>query len=237
MNRLEYLKKNLTILLLLLVTATLMTVTGIIFKQNPIVILPLYISLFVALLQTRANRYSLLVGGFNSIIYTAVYIYLGIYATAVSSFFFSCIVQLATFVMWSKRKYANSTKFRKMSAKWRIIVSAVSFAAFLAVCLALDKAGSVYQVLDSISSVFGALIPILTLFAFIEYSWLMIPSGIISILLNLSIMLNNPAHITYVIFSIYSMICVTRGFFSVRRLYEEQQEQRALETNNEQSMV
>lgn len=237
MKAFEFFKKNALYFSLMLITATLMTVTGIIFKQNPIVILPLYVSLFVGILQTKANRYSLLVGGLNSIIYTIVFIYLGVYATALSTFFFNCVVQLASFIMWNKRKYEHSTRFRTLNTKWRIITAVVSLSTFLVICFALDKAGSVYQVLDSLSAVVGALASILTLFVFIEYSYMILASSVVVFLLYYSMMLNNPAEIVYVIFSVYSIICVTRGFFSARRLYEEQQEQRALETNNEQSMV
>lgn len=222
-------------ILLMLVTAVLITVTGIIYEQKFFVVLPIYVSLFVGLLQTTANRYSLLIGSFNSIIYTVTYVYLGLYATAVSTFFFSCIVQFMTFVLWNKRKYAHSTKFRKLSNKYRVILAVGILVASVAVCFWLDKIGSVYQVLDSLSAVMGAVLPVLTLFAFIEYSWLMLPSGVIVILLYASMLTNNPAQITHVIFSVYSLICVTRGFLSVRRLYKEQQNQKKLEESKEKS--
>jgi hypothetical protein len=40
--------------------------------------------------------------------------------------------------------------------------------------------------------------------------------------LNFATMQSNPEQITYVIFSFYSIICVTIQFFRVRRLYAEQ---------------
>ena len=69
----------------------------------------------------------------------------------------------------------------------------------------------------------GILITILTMFAFVEYTWLMLPSGLLNIALNIATMQTNPEQITYVVFSVYSMICVTIQFFCVRRLYGEQQ--------------
>ena len=235
MKTLEFFKKNALSFSLMLITATLMTVAGIIYKQNPLIILPLYVSLFVGILQTKANRYSLLVGGLNSIIYTIVFIYLGVYATAVSTFFFSCIVQLASFLRWNNRKYEHSTRFRKLSTKWRIITVLVSLSAFLVICFALDKAGSVYQVIDSLSSVVGAIASILTLFVFVEYAYLMLVSSVVAFLLYYSMMLNSPAEIVYVIFSVYSIICVTRGFFSARQIYKQQQNELNLEANDEKS--
>ena len=43
------------------------------------------------------------------------------------------------------------------------------------------------------------------------------------IALNIATLQTNPEQITYVVFSVYSMICVTIQFFCVRKLYAEQQ--------------
>ena len=61
-------KDNLPRLCLMAVTAILITVTGILFHQSFIRILPLYVSLVVGVLQSRANRYASLLGGMNSIL-------------------------------------------------------------------------------------------------------------------------------------------------------------------------
>ena len=97
-------KDNLPRLCLMAVTAVLITVTGIIFRQSFIRILPLYVSLLVGLLQSRANRYASLLGGLNSILYTLVYIYLGLYASAGYALLFSFPLQIVTFILWSRRK-------------------------------------------------------------------------------------------------------------------------------------
>ena len=49
-------KKDRFKLILLVITFILITVSGIIFKQSVLRITPLFISLFVMLLQTNANR-------------------------------------------------------------------------------------------------------------------------------------------------------------------------------------
>ena len=56
-------------IILMAVTAVLITVTGIIFKQSFFRILPLYVSLVIGYLQTRMSRYAPLMGGINSILY------------------------------------------------------------------------------------------------------------------------------------------------------------------------
>ena len=58
----ETIKKNLPSFILIGCTAVLITVTGIKFNQSFFRILPLFISLFVANLQSRVNRYGSLLG-------------------------------------------------------------------------------------------------------------------------------------------------------------------------------
>jgi hypothetical protein len=107
----------------------------------------------------------------------------------------------------------------------RAVLALALTAGFLVLCAVLNMVGSSYTVLDSLSFFLGSTISVLTLFAYVEYSWLMLPSGIISIMLNLQTLQASPAQLSYVIFSIYSMICVTMGFFSVRRLWKQQNQE------------
>jgi nicotinamide riboside transporter PnuC len=215
-------KDNLPRILLMAVTAVLITVTGITFRQSFIRILPLYVSLVVGILQSRANRYASLLGGLNSILYTLVYVYLGLYASAGYALLFSFPLQIITFILWSRRKRGESTKFRRLSWGQRGLVLAGYAACFTVLGFVLKAAGSNHQLLDNLTSLTGILISVLTMFAFVEYTWLMLPSGVLSIVLNFATMQTNPEQITYVIFSFYSIICVTVQFFRVRRLYAEQ---------------
>ena len=222
MNYKSFAKENAPKLCLMGLTAVLITVTGIVFHPSVIRILPLYISLVIGLLQSRANRFAPLLGGFNSLLYMIVYLYLGLYATAGYALLFSCPVQLLTFVRWSRHKYKDSTQFRVMSWRWRAAVFVGYGAAVTALCLILNTIGSSYSLLDSLSSMLGILISILTMLSFVEYSWLMLPSGLVTICLDISVAVNHPEQITYVIYACYSLICVTIGFFRVRQLYAEQ---------------
>ena len=215
-------KDHLLRLCLMAITAILITVTGILFHQSFIRILPLYVSLVVGFLQSRANRYASLLGGMNSILYTLVYIYLGLYASAGYAILFSFPLQIITFILWSRRKQGESTRFRKMSWRCRAAVLLGYLACFVILRAVLQAAGSNYQLLDNLTSLTGILISVLTMFAFVEYTWLMLPSGMLSIVLNISTMQTNPEQITYVIFSFYSIICVSIQFFRVRKLYAEQ---------------
>ncbi len=219
-------KDNLPRLCLMAVTAILITVTGIWFHQSFIRILPLYVSLVVGVLQSRANRYASLLGGMNSILYALVYVYLGLYASAGYAILFSFPLQIMTFILWSRRKQGESTKFRKMSWGCRILVLIGYLTCFAILRMVLQAAGSSHQLLDNLTSLTGILISVLTMFAFVEYTWLMLPSGMLSIVLNFATMQTNPEQITYVIFSFYSITCVTIQFFRVRKLYAEQNRNR-----------
>ena len=204
------------------VTAILITVTGIWFDQSFIRILPLYVSLVVGVLQSRANRYASLLGGMNSILYALVYVYLGLYASAGYAILFSFPLQIATFILWSRRKQGESTTFRKLSWRARILVLLGYFTCFAILRAVLQAAGSSHQLLDNLTSLTGILISVLTMFAFVEYTWLMLPSGMLNIVLNFATMQTNPEQITYVVYSFYSITCVTIQFFRVRKLYAEQ---------------
>ncbi|MBE6597276.1 MAG: nicotinamide mononucleotide transporter [Ruminococcaceae bacterium] len=222
MNFKTFVKKNAVSLCLMIITAALITVTGVVYHQRVIRILPLYISLVIGLLQSRASRFAPLLGGFNSILYMIVYLNLGLYASAGYALLFSFPIQIITFVRWSRQKYKDSTQFRAMTCRQRIATAVISGVAIAVLCLILDWIGSNYSVLDSLSSLLGILVSILTMLAFIEYTWLMLPSGLIGIALNFATMQDHPEQITYLIFAIYSLICVTIGFFRVRKLYAEQ---------------
>ena len=73
--------KNIAGFMLLGITAIVITITGILVDQSFFRILPLYISLFVSLLQARANRYAPLIGSVNSLLYAAVYYHYRLYAS------------------------------------------------------------------------------------------------------------------------------------------------------------
>lgn len=208
------------------VTFILILATGIMFKQKFVLMVPLFISLFIMAFQAEANRYAVLAGGINAIIYGLVYIYLGLYATAASALLFSCPMQLLTFFNWQKNAYEKSVVFKKMSSKQRIASVLMFVVLWAGVFIALLAAGSKYAILDNTSSLLGIAVTILTMLAYIEYSYLWIISSFVNILLNIQLVMDKPEQITYLIYSIYSFYCVILAFINVRKLYNEQQEKR-----------
>ncbi len=210
---------------LMALTAAGITAAAVIWKQSFLRILPLYISLLVGLLQTRASRYSVLIGGINSLLYAAVFFWYRVYGSAAQALLVSFPVQMVTFVLWSKRPYGESTVFRRLTGKQRAWVAAGFLALCAAVFAALSAAGSQYRALDTLVTLMGLLVPALTLFAFIEYAPLMIVNGVLILALYLQMLGDYPEQMTYVIFAIYSLICVTLGWFRVWKLYAQQQAQ------------
>ncbi len=208
---------------LIIATTAAITVTGIVFEQSWWKMVPLYVSLLVGLCQMRASRYASLIGGTNSVLYAGVNLAEGLPAQSAYSLLVSCPFQIATFIRWSKNKYKQSTKFRRLGWKWRGAV-ALLFAVLMALTsVILTAIGSSYVILDAAMMLIGAFTMVLTLLSFVEYSWFMLCTGVVSIVLDAVMMVDNPARITFLVFSIYWLVCVTLQFITVQRLYNEQQ--------------
>lgn len=218
--------------ILIIITGIAILVTGIVCKQEFFLMIPLFVSLFVMAFQSDANRTGLLIGAINSIIYTAAYVYMGVYASAASSFLFSFPIQLGSFFNWKKKAYKNTVIFRKMTNKQRIIFSVSVIAAWAILAGILIHFRYEYAILDSITFLFGFIIPILTMLAYIEYTYLWIIQSVIGLLLNIQMVINDYKETTYLIYGIYALYCVIGAFISVRKFYKEQQALIGKEINN-----
>ncbi len=209
--------------ILIAVTGIAILVAGIICKQEFFLMIPLFVSLFVMAFQSDADRTGLLIGAINSVIYTAAYIYMGVYASAASSFLFSFPIQLVSFFSWKKKAYKKTVIFRKMTAKQRIIFISAILTAWAVMSGILIHFRYEYAVLDSISFLLGFIIPVLTMLAYIEYTYLWIIQAFIGLLLNIQMVINDYKETTYLIYGVYALYCVIGAFISVNRFYKEQQ--------------
>lgn len=218
----EFIQKNRWTLLLMLLTGVGITVTGIVFNQDPIRMAPLYVSLTISLMHTRAIRYAHLMGSMNVIAYGFVNIYYGLYAAAMSCFFFSCPLQFITFLRWHKNKDGSSTKFRKLSPAWRVALLLGFAVAWVSVVLILRTVGSAYSLWDSTSTLLEISLSALTLLAFIEHAPLRVLACIFNVCLALTIFRDSPDYAPYLIYNIYALICVTIGAFSTMSIYKKQ---------------
>lgn len=207
---------------LLALTAVLITVTGIIFKQSFLRILPLYISLFVSLLSSRVSRNAFLLGSLNSILYAVVYFQFKLYASALYALLFSFTVQMATYLLWKRKPVGKATVFRAMTGRQRLLL-ALSFALIWGIVFCvLSAVGSGYRVFDVTTSLLGILNSFLAMLAFIEYVPLTMCGSLISIGLYISMMRDTPAQVTYLIYALYGIVCQLLALKKVFRMYKEQ---------------
>ena len=208
-------------------TGIAILIAGILCKQEFFLMIPLSVSLFVMAFQSEANRVGALIGSLNSLIYTAAYIYMGVYASAASALLFSFPVQLLTFFRWKKNAYKKTAVFRKMSMKTRIISSLgflLVWGVFSVACVYFEYE---YAILDSITFLFGFIIPVLTMLAYIEYTYLWIVQAVTGLFLNVQMVSNDVSQVTYLIYGVYALYCVICAFINVHKFYKEQQTEKA----------
>lgn len=208
--------------IIIAVTFCVILVSGLLTKQNPLFMLPLFVSLAVMALQADVNRAAYLVGGINAAIYAVVYIFMGLYASAASALLFSCPLQLVTFFNWKRKAYGKATIFKKLSTKARIVLTLCVLLGFGAQQFVLTQLGSDYAILDNVASLVGIIASVLSLVGYIEYVYLQILGIVLTIALNVQVTLSNPAHVTYLIYSVYCIFCLAIAFRNVRRLYAQQ---------------
>lgn len=217
--------KDIFLYVLMALIAVGISAAAIYYKQSFLLIMPLYVSIVIGMLQSRVNRFASMLGSVNSIVYGAVYLYYNLYGAAFSAWLFSFPIQLITFIRWNKNKRGSSTKLRKMTPKMMILVAVGFCVALVLMWTLLPLLGAEYVFLDSVTTLLGILIYFLTMFAFVEYPFYMIINGILSIALYVTMLEESPETLTYLIFSVYSFICICFAFFEARRLYKAQQEQ------------
>ena len=205
-NKLQREGVSAALVLVMLATATGITITGIIFKQDFWRMVPLYVSLFIAFMNSRVNRYAPLIGGLNSILYALVYLSYGLYSSAAYAFFVSMTLQMITFIRWNKRPLGNSTELRRLKT-WQMIISVALLAVGFACLCFITKNVSQYFLLDNIIAALGILVTILRMLSYIEFTYFSICTEIFSVMLYVLMLRNNPEQSTYLIFSLYSLVC------------------------------
>ncbi len=207
--------------LIMLVTAIAITVCGILFEQAVWRMLPLYVSLVIALLQSRVSRLAPLLGGANALLYAAVYFSYKLYASAAYALLLSCPLQIVTFVRWQKRPSGGSTVLRKMSARARVL-TAIGFAAVWSLLALVTKnSGSSYYLLDNTVTLLGILATLLMMLSYAEYTYVMVVSGICNLSLYVAMLGTNPEQLTYLVYTAYSLMCSILATVTANRAFKE----------------
>ena len=232
------LRQNWPLFTMLAVTGVAITVTAIIFKTPPLNILPYYNSLIIMALSARANRYALVMGGVNSILYGFVNLSFNLPGQAAYCFLFSFPVQIITFILYTRRRYGSSTLFRKMKWGMRGLIALGFAVCWVGTMTVLKMLGGSYAGLDTTITLFGLLITFLTMFAFVEAPFLNVFNGLISIIQFVRMIVDgNIERIPFLIFSVYSFICVVMGLVRTIKLYREQQIKKREKEQNENCMA
>ena len=234
----NFCKYNIMLVILVMITFTSVTVTGLYFGSPVWRLLPIWISHIIMLMTTKANRYAFLMGGLNSILYAAVYFHLTLYSSAFYALLFSFPMQVVSFLNWNKDAYKHSTVLKSLNKKQMSFVllglaGVWSFLSFVwpVICRALSMETSEYMYLDNATSILGITSTLLCTFKYLEYPLFSMISGIIGVVLNITVVMNDPAHTPYLIYGIYSLICVFKGYIYMIKLHREQQKQFVDEEN------
>ena len=213
---------------IIILTGLAILLSGIYFKQEFFLMIPLFISLFVMSFQSEANRVGSLIGAINAVIYTLTYLYLGVYISAVSALFLSVPLQLATFFNWKKHAYKKTVIFKRMSVKMRILSLLVLLVLWGVSAGVLTYFKYDYAIFDTITFLLSLVVSILTMLAFIEYTYLWIVQAATGLIVNIQMVINNPKETTYLIYGVYALYCVIVAFINVQRFYKEQQNEKQM---------
>lgn len=208
--------------IIIVITGISILITGILTRQHPLLMVPLFISLFVMGFQSEANRFGALMGSINSLIYTGTYIYMGVYASAASAFLFSFPIQLMTFFQWKKKAYKKTVVFKKMSTKARVLFSVAVLVLWAITAYIFMRKDYQYAIWDSYLFIMGFIVPVLTMLAYIEYTYLWIVNCVIGLFLNVQMVIVDYTTATYFIYGAYALYSVVGAYMSVQKFYKEQ---------------
>lgn len=220
----QFIKQNLFMIVLIICTAVLITVAGVYYKQSFLLIWPLYNSLIVLLLHSRVNRYGSLMGSLNSLLYTVVYFHYHLYGSALSALLVSFPMQMLTFIRWNRNKWKQATVLRRMDTKQRLLTLLVYAVSLAVMSVVMPLLGAEYAFIDSASSLLGVFTQVMTMLAFVEYSVCMFIGCGLSIVLYITMIVDQPETATYLIYSVYSLICTFFTTVRARKMYSEQQQ-------------
>ena len=113
--------------------------------------------------------------------------------------------------------------FKKMTNKQRIVFTAGLLALWAVVAGVFYYLKYEYALFDSLLFLFGFIVPILTMLAYIEYTYLWIIQSVVGVFLNIQMVMNDYKETTYLIYGVYALYCVVCAFINVHKFYKEQQ--------------
>lgn len=111
-----------------------------------------------------------------------------------------------------------------MTTKMRIAWSGAFLIVLVVMAAVFMHLDYEYAILDSCTFLFGFVTPVLTMLAYIEYTYLWIIQCVVGVFLNIQMVANDYKETTYLIYGVYALYCVIGAFINVQKFYKEQQE-------------
>ena len=207
------------------ITAVAITVAALMTGCPVYRIVPLYISLSVMYLQTKASRFSFLLGGCNAAYYAVVYAFLELYGMALYSVLVACPIQIVTYIRWKKRANKHSALLRRLSWKQRLLAVGAFAAAWGLLYALLSSLGSGYVILDNTVSAIGVAANLASLLYLIEFPYVQCVSLALNIMLNAQMVQTDPKQWTFLIYTAYALVCALISAVYMQKLYNWQKKE------------
>ena len=198
-------------------------ISGVIFKSPIMEILPIFITLFVMLFNSRANRIGFIIGGCNCFLYFISFMMQQLYTTAFSSAF-NGVISIISFFLWKKNAYGKATIFKKMKISWRIVFIVLFMIAWAITTYVTKINNGEQPLLDSFSGLIGFIVPVLTMLAFIEALPLDLTGNFISLVMFVILTINDPSHLPFLFVNCYNMYMGTKRALTWIKKYKEQKQ-------------
>ena len=142
-----------------------------------------------------------------------------LYSTLAYAVLVSFPMQLIAFINWNRNSKGSETSLKKMSKGQLVFTVIASVSSWITLYVIFALFGSPYIIVENTSTLLGVLITLLTMLRFSEYASLQLLNGLISIILHLQITANDIGNIPYLIYSIYSYICVIMAFVRMHKTH------------------
>ena len=188
-------------------------------------VIPLFVSLFVMYLQTKASRFSFLLGGINSVYYAVVYAALGLYGMALYSILMSFPIQIVTYIRWKRRTVANNTVLKRLTAKQRFLCVVGFCGAWGALYFALRAIGSEYLILDNTVTLIGVCANVASMLYLIEFPYIQCVTYVVNIVLYIQMIRDDIRQWPFLIYAVYALICVAISAVYMQKLYNWQKKE------------
>ena len=191
-------------------------------------VVPLYVSLMVMYLQTKASRFSFLLGGCNAAYYAGVYLFLGLYGMATYSLLIASPIQIFAYIRWKKRLNGIETELKRLSGKQRFLWVLGFGGLWGLLFVILRTLGSGYLLLDNTITVISTAANILSLLCLIEFPYVQCVAHVLNITLYIQMVSTQPKQWTYLIYTVYAFCCGVISAVYMQKLYKTQKKDEIL---------